>query len=236
MALMLPDELVWVLQKLGFEWPDIDEDELRRGAQMVRTFGTDMESIIQSVDTKMNGDVSAAITGKTGPAYVNAWNINRSQNMQKMLDMLGPAAEGIEISADGVLALKGKVILEVTTTLIQLIPLLAGGPFTAAGAAALVIIKKRLLNAVFDLAIEQLLMQVMPMVIEPLADELPGVISAILDAPLVEATVGDTDEFHADLAALEQAEGDMDTHESDVNTVVTTFQADLATLDLGGDV
>ena len=47
---MLPDELVWVLQKLGFEWPDIDEDELRRGAEIVRTFSSDMDTIIQSVD------------------------------------------------------------------------------------------------------------------------------------------------------------------------------------------
>src|SRR5690625_209886 len=99
---MLPDELVWVLQKLGFEWPDIDEDELRRGAEMVRTFGTDMESIIQSVDQKMNGDLTASMRGKAGPAYVNAWNLNRSQNLQKLLDLMDPAATGIDISAEGV--------------------------------------------------------------------------------------------------------------------------------------
>jgi len=49
MALMLPDELVWVLQKLGFEWPDIDEDELRRGAEIVRTFETDMLPVVTDV-------------------------------------------------------------------------------------------------------------------------------------------------------------------------------------------
>ena len=29
MGMMLPNDLVWVMEKLGFEWPDIDEDELR---------------------------------------------------------------------------------------------------------------------------------------------------------------------------------------------------------------
>ncbi len=31
--MMLPNELVWVMEKLGFEWPDIDEDEVRKGAR-----------------------------------------------------------------------------------------------------------------------------------------------------------------------------------------------------------
>lgn len=30
MGMMLPNELVWVMEKLGFEWPDIDEDEVRK--------------------------------------------------------------------------------------------------------------------------------------------------------------------------------------------------------------
>ena len=30
MGMMLPNDLVWVMEKLGFEWPDIDEDEVRR--------------------------------------------------------------------------------------------------------------------------------------------------------------------------------------------------------------
>lgn len=236
MAVMLPDELVWVLQKLGFEWPDVDEDELRRGAEIVRTFSSDMDTIIQSVDRKVNGDLTASMRGQTGPAYVSAWNTNRSQNLQKMLDLLDPAATGVDAAATGVTALKTKVIIEVTTTLIQLIPLLAGGPFTAAGAAGLIIVKKRLMNVVFDLALEQVLAQVLPMVIEPMMNELPAIIDAVLDHPMVEANVGDSDEFYADLEALETAEAEMETSSADVSTVTQTFLADLSSLDLGGDV
>lgn len=236
MALMLPDELVWVMQKLGFEWPDIDEDELRRGGEIVRTFSSDMDTIIQSVDRKVNGDLTASMRGQTGPAYVSAWNNNRSQNLQKLLDLLEPAATGIDVAAGGVSALKTKVIIEVTTTLIQLIPLLAGGPFTAAGAAALVIVKKRLMGAVFDLAIEQVLNEALPMVIEPMANEMPAIIDAVLDHPMVEATAGDSDEFYADLEALENAEAEMETHSADVSVVVQTFLSDIQSLELGGDV
>ncbi|MGB3730501.1 hypothetical protein [Microbacterium sp.] len=73
MGMMLPNELVWVMEKLGFEWPDIDEDEVRKGATLVRDLGNDLEGVIQSVDRKMNGDISAAMRGQAGPATLSAW-------------------------------------------------------------------------------------------------------------------------------------------------------------------
>jgi hypothetical protein len=233
-GMMLPNELVWVMEKLGFEWPDIDEDELRRGSGMVRVFTHDLETKIQVMDRKVNGDLAAAMRGQAGPAYVGAWNANRSQNLQRLLDILGPAPTGIDLAADAVFALKMKVIADVTTTMIALVAMLTN-PFTALGAGPMLLIKKRLLNAAVDIAIEQVLNQVLPTVIEPLAQELPGVIMAALESPIVEAVAGDPDEFYADLQALEQAEGEMEQHAADVETLTDRLMADLASLNIGGD-
>lgn len=230
----MPNELVWVMQKLGFEWPDVDEDELRRGADMVRAFRDGFEDKLQAMDRKVNGDIAAAMRGQAGPAYVNAWNTNRSQNLQKLLDLLGPVPTGMEIAADVVFALKIKVIADVTTTMITLVGMLTN-PITAAGAGPMLLIKKRLLNAAVDIAIEQVLEQVLPMVIEPLAEQLPMVIEAVLDSPIVEAVAGHPDEFYADLQALEQAEGEMEMHAADVESLTDRLAADLATLNIGGD-
>jgi len=79
------------MEKLGFEWPDIDEDEVRKGAVLVRNLGTDLEDVIQAVDRKVNGDISGAMRGQTGPATLGAWNTNRSQNLQKLVDIMPPA-------------------------------------------------------------------------------------------------------------------------------------------------
>lgn len=234
MGMMLPNELIWVMEKLGFEWPDVDEDELRRGAGMVRNFRDDLETKIQVMDRKVNGDLAAAMQGQAGPAYVGAWNANRSQNLQKLLDLLGPAPTGIDIAADAVFALKMKVIVDVTTTMIALVGMLTN-PITAVGAGPMLLIKKKLLNAAVDIAIEQVLNQVLPMVIEPLAEQLPAVIMAALDSPIVEAVVGDTDEFYADLQALEQAQGEMEQHAADVETLTERLMSDLASLNIGGD-
>ncbi|WP_243231924.1 hypothetical protein [Microbacterium sp. CIAB417] len=232
--MMLPNELIWVMEKLGFDWPDIDEDELRRGADIVRVFRDDLEDKLMAMDRKVNGDMVAAMRGQAGPAYVSAWNTNRSQNLQKLLDLLGPAPTGIDIAADVVLGLKIKVIADITTTMITLVAMLTN-PITAAGAGPMLLLKKKLLNAAVDIAVEQALNQILPMVIEPLAEELPGAIMAALDSPVVEAVAGDPDEFYADLQALEQAEGEMEQHAADVETLTERLMTDLAGLNIGGD-
>lgn len=235
MGMMLPDELVWILDKLGFEWPDIDEDEVRRAATLVRQFGSDVEECIQAVDRKVNADLAAAMRGRTGPAYTNAWNSNRSTNLQQLLDFMDPAATGIDLSADVILGLKVKVIADVTITLAQLIPLLAAGPFGAGGAALLIIAKKKLLDAALDIALEEALERVLPMVMEPLVERLPAVIDAILAAPLVEDAAAEAEEYYVDVVALEQASGDLEMHGQDLATIAAQFAADFASLDFGGD-
>ena len=235
MGMMLPNELIWVMEKLGFDWPDVDEDEVRRGAEIIRVFTGEFEDRLQAVDRTVNGDLAAAMRGQAGPAFVSAWNTNRSQNLQKLLDVLGPVPMGMEIGAGIVTGLKIKVIADVTTTMIALVGMLTN-PITAAGAGPMLIIKKKLLNAAVDIAVEEALAQVLPMAVEPLAHELPGVIAAALDAPVVEAVAGDSDEFYADLQALEQAEQELDIQAADIETLLAQLGADLAGLNItGGD-
>ncbi len=234
MGMMLPNELVWVMEKLGFEWPDIDEDEVRKGAVLVRNFGSDLEGVIQAVDRKVNGDIAGAMRGQTGPATLGAWNANRSQNLQKLVDIMPPAATAMDVGADAIFALKMKVIVDVTSTLITLVAMLTN-PITAAGAGPMLLIKKKLLNAAVDIAVEQLLNQLAPMAIEPLAEQLPAVIDAILDAPMVEGQVGDSDEFYADLQALEEAQSTMKVHGADIQSLTSNFFAEFSALNFGDD-
>lgn len=232
--MMLPNELVWVMEKLGFEWPDVDEDEVRKGATLVRNFGSDLEDVIQAVDREVNGDIAGAMRGQTGPATMGAWNTNRSQNLQRLVDIMPPASTAMEVGADAIFALKMKVIVDVTSTLITLVAMLTN-PITAAGAGPMLLIKKKLLNAAVDIAVEQLLNQLAPMAIEPLAEQLPAVIDAILDAPMVEGQVGDSDEFYADLQALEQAQSTMKVHGADIQTLTSNFFAEFSALNFGDD-
>ncbi|MEU8680441.1 hypothetical protein [Streptomyces sp. NPDC048611] len=39
MSIELPGEVIWIMDLMGLEWPDIDEDELRAWGGHVREFG-----------------------------------------------------------------------------------------------------------------------------------------------------------------------------------------------------
>lgn len=234
MGMMLPDELIWVMDKLGLEWPDIDEDKVRKAAVYVRGYRDDLESLVQIADRRINGELATAMRGEAGTAHVTGWNRNRSENVQQLLDILGPAAVGIDIAADIVLALKVKVIVDVTVTLAQLIPLLAAGPFGAGGAAVLILARKKLFSMAMEITLEKVIDEVLPLAIEPLAEQVPALVAALMDAPVVEGTVGDVDEFFADLDALDQAAADMDAHAADVEDLTDRLLADLANLQISG--
>lgn len=235
MGMMLPDELIWIMDKLGLEWPDIDEDEVRAAAALVRGYQGDMETLVQAADRRINGDIAVAMKGKTGAAHVTAWNRNRSENVQQLLDILRPAATGIDIAAGIVLALKIKVIAEITVTVIQLVPLLMAGPLGAGGAAVLILARKKLFAMAMEATLEQVINEVLPLAIEPLAEQVPGLVVALLDAPVVEDNLGDVDEFYADLVALDQAADDMDAHAADVEELTDLLLANLANLQISGE-
>lgn len=234
MGVMLPDGLIWVMDKLGLEWPDIDEDEVWKAADLVRGYGADMETLVQAADRRINGDIAEAMKGKIGAGHVAAWNKNRSENVQQLLNVLGPAAMGVDIAAGIVLALKMKVIVEVTLTLAQLVPLIAAGPLGAGGAAVLILARKKLFAMAMEATLEQVINEVLPLAVEPLAEQVPGLVMALLDAPVVEDNVGDVDEFYADLVALDQAADDMDAHAGDVEELTDRLLADLANLQISG--
>ncbi len=234
MGMMLPNDLIWIMDKLGLEWPDIDEDEVRKAAAFVRGYRDDMETLVQAADRRINGDIAAAMKGNIGTGHVTAWNRNRSENVQQLLDVLGPASTGIEIAADIVLALKIKVIAEITLTVVQLVPLLMAGPLGAGGAAVLILARKKLFSMAMEATLEQVINQVLPLALEPLAEQVPGMVMALLDAPVVEENVGDVDEFYADLVALDQAADDMDAHALDVEELTDRLLADIANLQISG--
>ncbi|MBO0981429.1 hypothetical protein IPV10_12780 [Microbacterium sp. SD291] len=233
--MMLPNELIWVMDKMGLEWPDIDEDEVRKAAVYVRGYRDDMETLVQTADRRINGDLAVAMRGQAGAAHVAGWNRNRSENVQQLLDVLGPASTGIDIAADIVFALKVKVIADVTLTLMQLIPLLAAGPFGAGGAALLILARKKLFSMAMEATLEKVIDEVLPLALEPLAEQVPGLVMALLDAPVVEDNIGDADEFYADLTALEEAAAEMDANAADVEELTDRLLADLANLQISGD-
>lgn len=69
MSVTLPDELTWVLNILGFMWPEADEDKLRACAQAWRDFGAELTRIKQ--DARL---VAANVTADNSGASIDAFD------------------------------------------------------------------------------------------------------------------------------------------------------------------
>lgn len=234
MAMMVDDHVIWVLDKLGFSWPDVDEDELRRGADILRRFGSDIEDAINAVDRRINLGLTDAMRGQAGPAYVAAWNNNRSQNLQQMVDLIGPMATGTDIFADVVFAMKSKCLIELAAFFFKLAAAFSAVPVGAGVAASMIIVEKKAMEFAVNCAVDEVMSAITPLVLEPVEQMLPGLMNAILDAPLTEAVAGNPDEFYADLDALDAAQGDMRGSAADVDTLTANLLADLGGLRISG--
>ena len=122
-----------------------------------------------------------------------------------------------------------------TVTLAQLIPLLAAGPLGAGGAAVLILARKKLFAMAMEATLEKVIDEVLPLALEPLAEQVPTLVMAMLDAPVVEGALGDADEVYADLAALDEAASQMDADAADVEDLTDRLLADLANLQISGE-
>ena len=219
-AMNLPGELVWVLDMLGYDWPPLDEDEMRRAAVIMRQFKDDIEGTVSVADTRVKTGVGAAVKGQVS-----------TSNIQKLIDALDPVAGGIDIGADAVVALKVKVIAELVITAAQIAAAAASAVVTLgaslAANAAILALRKKALDVLTNIMVDQLAQQLLPMIIEPLQGPMMDGITAMLEAEVVEGAVGDVSEFKADLDALDTAAGDLESNAADQERLADDFVAQI---------
>jgi len=233
-VIMLPDQLIWILDKIGLEWPDVDESEIWRGADITRQFRDDMEELIQRMDRHISVDVAGGVQSKAGDAYLAAWNVQRSQNLQQLIDTLDPISYGLNGAAVVVAGLKAKFIAQLTLDIATLIPLFAAGPLGAGAAVAKMVATRFVTGVMIDLAVSGVIEAVDDPIINAMKEKIPALMQWILSAPIVEDTGADLGQIVIDLTVLEQASSDMETGASDLETLVTTYMADVAGLNITG--
>lgn len=192
MGMTIPAELDYVLDLLGYEWPNVDEDAVRDAAHLVRGLESDLRDTLDRLESRML-ELQDGAKSKSVNALVQAYADNRTSNMDQLLDALPEVATGIEIIADAVVALKVKVIAELTITAAQIAAAAATAVVTAgaslAANAAIIAARKKALDIATDLAMDELLGQVLSMVVEPLSGTIADYATKAMDAPLV--TSGD---------------------------------------------
>ncbi|MEY9994740.1 hypothetical protein ABIE67_006772 [Streptomyces sp. V4I8] len=134
MSLTLPGELVWVLDLLGYTWPEVDEEALHKVAETWRAFGGELEEI-QREGEGLARTVVAHNFGTAIDGFSKDWGAYTGANGEdRYLPDAKTACEVIAFAFDAaavaVLTAKLAVIAQLVALAIEIIAAQAAAPFT----------------------------------------------------------------------------------------------------------
>jgi hypothetical protein len=110
MSVMLPGDLVFVLNLIGFNWPTADEDKLRQSAQHWREYASELEHVI--ADTRgILDQVRADNSGESIDALEQHWR-DFAEHLRRGHDAAGTVAEVLDDFALVVEGLKVAVLVQ----------------------------------------------------------------------------------------------------------------------------
>jgi hypothetical protein len=136
MSITLPDELVWVLDLLGYSWPDVDEGALHEIAETWRSFGAELEEIQahgeQFARTVVSSNVGTAVDGfsKAWGAYTGWGSSGGDSYLPDGKTACEVIALAFDAAAAAVLVAKLAVIAQLIALALEIAAAQATAPFT----------------------------------------------------------------------------------------------------------
>jgi collagen type III alpha len=128
MSVMLPYELVWVLNLLGFMWPNVDEDELRAAATQHRQMASQVMAALSVGDHGARA-VTSRNAGQSVRAFASRWDRLSAVHLRRLHTVYELIADVQDAMADIVEGAKVAVGAQVTALAAEI---------TAAAAASIV--------------------------------------------------------------------------------------------------
>jgi hypothetical protein len=194
MAINLPHWLVEVVDFLGFNWPEIDEDQMREAADHLRDWANHTEELNRTTHQRINVDLADVYQSQSYLALVEAWGNGSKAHMDELVEIARGVATAIDLLADGVVAMKGKVIVQLG---------IAAGEFVADQAASVATlglaetalpllyeVQNRLLNMILQEFENEVVDYVIDQTIGPLLDRLADKMEKLLFTEVAGAAIG----------------------------------------------
>lgn len=111
MALELPGEVVQLLQFIGVNWPNIDEDKVREAGQHVKQFAENLQSTHQDATAHLQ-QAGQHYQGAGYEAMIAAWGQKSNDHMNELTEACGVVATALDGGADVIIGMKGAAIAE----------------------------------------------------------------------------------------------------------------------------
>jgi hypothetical protein len=177
MGIVLPGELAWVLDLIGINWPNVDEDELRSVADELRTLSDELKG--HTGDAK--GDIEAMLgvnSSESLELFDALWKKVADGHLEQLGQGLSLLGTGLDISAVVVVGLKLAAIVQLGILAAEIIADQAAAPFTFGASEAAIPLEVEATNQI----VKQILKQAIQTVEQQLLQVVEGPIFAALES------------------------------------------------------
>ena len=178
MSLVLPDALTWVLDIVGVDWPNVDEDQLRSSADELRQMSQELTS-----DT---GDAKSQIeqmlqnnSSQSLELFEGLWNKVAGSHLPQVAQGMNVVAGALDVGAVIVVGMKVAAIAQLAILAAEIISDQVEAAFTFGASEALIpvqtIATREIMKTIEKKIIDQLEQQVTNAVEQPVVDALTSV-------------------------------------------------------------
>ncbi|MFE6854546.1 DUF6531 domain-containing protein, partial [Streptomyces sp. NPDC057674] len=170
MAVTVPDWADTLLDLVGVNWPNVDEDAYRDMADALREFADDLADDGQLANNHMERLLSSG-HGEAMDALNQHWTKVKGKHLKDMVSAARTIAEALDLAAGAIEAMKWKAVAELgvlagqTGLAMALIPV-TGGLSALLGAGAIAFTKKQLLKLITQ-AMEEAVGHIVSVMTEP---------------------------------------------------------------------
>jgi uncharacterized protein YukE len=173
MAIELPDEVVTLLDLIGINWPDVNEDSVREFASHVRDFSTKLNDTHQD-STAAIKKMADVYQGVSYDALLAKWGQLSSSHMSELVTACDAVATALDVAAGVIVTMKGVAIAELVGLAVSFLADQVAAAFTFGLAelaeAGIVAAAKKCIDYLEDQLEQHIIGEVIEAAVNPLVD------------------------------------------------------------------
>ena len=175
MGLVLPGALTWVLDLVGVDWPNIDEDQLRQAADELREIADELTGHTGQAKS----DIERMLQNNTADSlelFEALWNKLAGNHLPQLADGMKVVGAGLDVAAVVVVGMKAAAIAQLAILAAEIISDQAEAAFTFGASEALIPVQtmatREIMKEVLDQAVKQVEQQLLSAVEGPVFEAL----------------------------------------------------------------
>ncbi|WP_280442690.1 hypothetical protein [Nocardia brasiliensis] len=233
MVMDLPHEVAFVLNMMGVQWPDVNEDDVRALATHVRSFAYNVASTHESATNTIK-DMGSVYSGHSYSALLSSWGRMSQTHMADLDEACQMVARALDMAANSISVIKVVVLAELAAlagTYLVVLSTPGGGVM----APILSMVGRRICTQMEQSVVAYILFEVVAKALEPFEKAIDDMISGLVYGTVSDALdVPDTSTkqtLYIEPDEVLRYADILDSHADDIMQHAATFADAVAMLD-----